>query len=138
MLGVPLPAFTEARVDSAELTEVVPTQYHADLVVLLLDGRAVFAIVVEVQLARDPDKRRSWPVYLAGLRARLDCPTALLVVTADEAVATWAGQPIDLGHPGFTLRPLVMGPGSVPIVTDRKSTRLNSSHLDVSRMPSSA
>ena len=65
VLGVPLPAFTEARVDSAELTEVVPTQYHADLVVLLLDGRPVFAIVVEVQLARDPDKRRSWPVYLA-------------------------------------------------------------------------
>jgi len=123
VLGVPLPAFTDARVDSAELTEVVPTQYHADLVVLLLDGRPVFAIVVEVQLARDPDKRRSWPVYLAGLRARLDCPTALLVVTADEAVATWAGQPIDLGHPGFTLRPLVMGPGSVPIVTDEAVAR---------------
>ena len=26
----------------------------------------------------------------------------------------------------------------VPVVTDRKSTRLNSSHLDLSRMPSSA
>ena len=123
VLGVPLPAFTEAKVDSAELTEVVPTQYHADLVVLLFDGRPVFAIVVEVQLTRDLDKRRSWPVYLASLRARLDCPTALLVVTADEAVATWAGQPIDLGHPGFTLRPLVMGPGSVPIVTDEAVAR---------------
>jgi hypothetical protein len=123
VLGVPLPAFTEARVDSAELTEVVPTQYHADLVVLLLDSRPVFGIVVEVQLARDPDKRRTWPVYLSNLRARLDCPTALLVVTADEAVAAWAGQPIDLGHPGFTLRPLVMGPGSVPVVTDEEEAK---------------
>ena len=123
VLGVTLPAFTEARVDSAELTEVVPTEYRADLVVLLLDGRPVFAIVVEVQLARDPDKRRTWPVYLSNLRARLDCPTALLVVTADEATATWAGQPIDLGHPGFVLRPLVMGPGSVPVVTDEQEAR---------------
>src|SRR5439155_23393108 len=58
--------------------------------------------------------------YLSNLRARLDCPTALLVVTADEATATWAGQPIDLGHPGFVLRPLVLGPGSVPVVTDEQ------------------
>ena len=29
-------------------------------------------------------------------------------------------------------------PGKVPVAQDRKSTRLNSSHLSVSRMPSSA
>src|SRR5687767_6854547 len=33
-----LPAFTEARIDSADLTDVKPAEYRADLVVLLLDG----------------------------------------------------------------------------------------------------
>jgi hypothetical protein len=37
-LGVALPAYTEARVESAEFTQVVPTEYRADLVVLLLEG----------------------------------------------------------------------------------------------------
>jgi hypothetical protein len=77
-LGVGLPAWSEARVESAELTEVAPTEYRADLVVLLVEGRPVFAIVVEVQLTRDEDKRWTWPVYLASLRARVGCPTALI------------------------------------------------------------
>ena len=33
---------------------------------------------------------------------------------------------------------LLVGPGGVSVFTDRKSTRLNSSHEFVSRMPSSA
>ncbi len=78
-LGLTLPAWSEARVESAELTEVVPTEYRADLVVLLLDGKPVFAIVVEVQLARDEDKRKTWPLYLTSLRSRVGCPTAFKV-----------------------------------------------------------
>src|SRR5689334_14487085 len=57
-LGVELPAWSEARVESAEFTQVVPTEYHADLVILLLDGKPILAIVVEVQLSRDKDKRK--------------------------------------------------------------------------------
>jgi hypothetical protein len=48
VLGFQLPRWTQARVESAEFTEVVPTQYQADLVVLLLEGKPCFAIVVEV------------------------------------------------------------------------------------------
>ena len=33
VLRVPLPAFDEARVESAELTEMAPAEYRADLVV---------------------------------------------------------------------------------------------------------
>jgi hypothetical protein len=55
-LGVELPAYTEVRVESADLTDVVPAEYRADLVVLLVDGKPVFAIVVEVQLTRDDRK----------------------------------------------------------------------------------
>jgi len=122
-LGVGLPAFTDARIESAELTEVAPTEYRADLVVLLLHDRPVFAIVVETQLSRDDDKHWTWPVYLTALRARQRCPVALLVITADDAVATWASASIPTGHPDFVLRPLVMGPRSVPIVTEPQAAR---------------
>ncbi|HLL05290.1 MAG TPA: hypothetical protein VK539_32270 [Myxococcaceae bacterium] len=122
-LGQRLPAWSEARVESAELTEVVPTEYRADLVVLLLEGKPVFAIVVEVQLARDEDKRKSWPLYLTSLRSRVGCPTALLVVAPDAAVARWCAQPIELGHPGFMLLPLVAGPDAIPVLTDEHAAR---------------
>src|SRR4051812_7069751 len=123
VLGIGLPNWTEARVESAELTEVVPTEYRADLVVLLLDGKPIFAIVVEVQLSRDEDKRKSWPMYLTSLRSRVGCPTALLVVAPDAAVAHWCGQPIELGHPGFMLQPLVMGPEAIPVILDEQAAR---------------
>lgn len=38
--------------------------------------------------------------------------------SASRSSSTWAAQPIDLGHPGFTLRPLVVGPSDLPLVTD--------------------
>jgi hypothetical protein len=44
----------------------------------------------------------------------------LVVVAGDAAVATWAAKPIETGHPGFTLAPLVLGPGTVPIVRDEQ------------------
>ena len=123
VLGFQLPRWTQARLESAELTEVVPTQYQADLVVLLLEGKPCFAIVVEVQLRRDEDKRKSWPLYLTSLRARVSCPTALLVVAPEAAVARWCAQPIALGHPGFMLQPLVLGPEAIPVILDEQVAR---------------
>jgi Arc/MetJ-type ribon-helix-helix transcriptional regulator len=119
-LGVALPAWSEVRVESPEFTQVVPTEYRADLVVLLRKGKPVFAIVVEVQLSRSARKRKSWPVYLTSLRARLDCPAVLLVVAPDAAVARWCAQPISLGHPGFVLQPLVAGPSSIPVILGKQ------------------
>jgi hypothetical protein len=116
-LHIELPSYTEVRIESADLTEVVPSEYRADLIVLLVDGRPVLAIVVEVQLARDERKRFTWPVYVVGCRARFECPAVVLVVTPTESVARWAATPIALG-PGSTLQPLVVGPGAVPVVTD--------------------
>jgi hypothetical protein len=116
-----LHSFDRVSVGDASLTEVVPTEYRADLVLLLQGespGEPRAAIVVEAQLGRDADKRWSWPVYLAGLRARLRCGVALLVVTADASVAAWASTPIVTGHPGWTLTPLVLGPAAVPVIRD--------------------
>lgn len=116
-LHIELPEYSEVRLESAELTDVVPAEYRADLVVLLVDGKPVLGIVVEVQLQPDPRKRFSWPVYVAGLRARLECPCCLLVVTASDKTASWAQEPITLG-PGAELVPLVVAPQGVPIITD--------------------
>jgi hypothetical protein len=122
-LGVELPAYAEARAESAELTQVVPTEYRADLVVLLGDARPRFAIVVEVQLSPDEEKRYTWPVYLTLMRARLKCPTALLVVAPDAGMARWSGQPMETGHRGFVLRPYVAGPESIPVITRAEDAR---------------
>jgi hypothetical protein len=120
-LHVTLPAYTEARIDSADLTDIQPAEYRADLVVLLLDGVPVLGIVVEVQLSPDERKRFVWPVYVANLRARLECPVCLLVVTATESVARWAAKPIDLGGNPFS--PLVLGPSGVPEIIDETQAR---------------
>ncbi|MDQ3990292.1 MAG: hypothetical protein M3291_14080 [Actinomycetota bacterium] len=119
-LGVELPVFERARVESAELTDVSPTEFRADTVVVLTaaDGTAVEAVVVEVQLRRDHRKRRSWPAYVATLHARLGCPTVLLVVCVDSATAAWCAARIDLGHTRLVLDPLVLGPQRVPVVAD--------------------
>jgi hypothetical protein len=121
-LHVDLPHFTEARIDSGDLTEVRPAEYRADLVVSLLDGEPVHGIVVEAQLSRDPRKRFAWPVYVTGLRARLKVPVSLLVIAANDATARWAGQPIDLGN-GSVFRPLVLGPSGIPAITEEIAAR---------------
>jgi hypothetical protein len=114
---VELPKFTEARIDSADLTDVQPAEYRADLVVRLLDGESVLGVVVEVQLSRDDSKQFTWPAYVATLRRRLKCPVCLLVVTVDEAIARWAAKPIEMGG-GNRFVPLVLAPSTVPEVTD--------------------
>ena len=96
-LGVALPSYAEARVVSAELTEVQPPEYRADMVVELWNGAPVYGIVVEVQLDKDRRKRFAWPAYVANLRARLKCPVSLLVIAANDAVARWAARSVSIG-----------------------------------------
>ncbi|WP_438034240.1 hypothetical protein [Sorangium sp. So ce204] len=125
-LGQPVPVFTEARVESSDLAEIVPSDRRADVIVVLLVGeqqQPAMAIVVEVQLGVDPDKPYVWPVYVTQTRARHRCPTWLLVVTIDAGIARWCARPIDAGHPGLTLTPLVLGPEGVPVVTDAAQAR---------------
>jgi hypothetical protein len=122
VLSLELPAYSEVRVESADLTQLAPTELHADLVVLLIDGKPVLGIVVEVQLQRDERKKFTWPLYMMALRARLECNTCVLVVTPSTDVARWAAEPIFCG-PGFRVQPLVLGPDAVPIVVDADEAR---------------
>jgi hypothetical protein len=119
VLGVSLPPYTEARLAATDLTEIQPAEYRADVVVVLLDRDfPVRVVIVEVQLAVDPRKRLSWPAYVTVSRATHGCPADLLVVAPDPALARWCAEPIEIGVPGFVLRPPVLRRTAVPVVTD--------------------
>ena len=118
VLGVTLPNYTEVRFDETDFTQIVPTEYRADLVVLLLEDKPVFSIIVETQLSIDEDKSYTWPLYTIVQRAKTRAPAALLVVTFDEAVANWASKPIDIGQPCSNFVPVVLGPRAIPYITN--------------------
>lgn len=102
------------------LRQLAPTTWAADLVLEHASGPI---IVGEVQLRPDPRKRFTWPVYLCSLRAEAERPVVLVVIALDQATADWAAAAIELGHPGFVLVPVVIGPGSVPAITDPEAAR---------------
>jgi hypothetical protein len=116
-IGVQLPEYDDVVVESADLNDLRPAEYRADLVLFLRHGpRKQLGVIVEVQLARDRDKPYVWPVYIASLRARHRCPVCLIVITVEESVARWAGRSIELG-PGTRCNPWVVGPSNTPAVT---------------------
>ena len=81
-LRVALPPYAEARIDAAELTDVQPAEYRADLVVLLYDDKPVLGIIVEVQLSVDEDKRYAVPFVTDTARARAEPELAVLSAMA--------------------------------------------------------
>lgn len=118
-LGIELGG-TAARVSSETLSEIKPAEYRADAVFeLLRDGEdaPARALIVEVQLRPDPEKRLTWPMYQAGLRRRLRCPVLLVVVAPSASTANWCAEAIDLDGQGSVVRPLVVGPRNTPVVT---------------------
>jgi hypothetical protein len=123
LLGVELPAFESARVESGALTQLNPAELRADLVVSLDDSKKpVLAIILEVQREEDPEKLFSWPAYVGSLRHRLRCDVCLLVVTQSERVADWASRTIVMG-PGGSVTPLVLRPSSVPVINAVEEAR---------------
>lgn len=105
---------------------IVPGRLRAGVVRALVAGdvwragpeRYFRAIVVEVQLRRDPSKRKSWPVYVCLLHAVLGCPVDLLVIAPSSEGSRWCAEPIPLGPPGFVLTPVVLRRDAIPVVTD--------------------
>lgn len=116
LIGRPQPSDGTAETLSPDLTQVTSAEYRADHITVLRDaaGAARLVVIVEVQLSRDAAKRSTWPVYIAVARDREACPTVLLVLAPDPDVAAWARKPIELGHPGFCLEPLVISYLDVP------------------------
>lgn len=114
-----------AEQGSIDLTQVVPAEYRADAVTVLRDrqGKAVSAIIVEVQLEVDKHKLLTWPLYVTAARANLGCPVMLLILAPKHSVARWASRPIPTGHPGYVLRPIVIGSDQIPCITDAVAAR---------------
>jgi hypothetical protein len=120
LFALAVPPHATVGVVESSLDQMIPVEFRADLVLELRDakGTVVLAIILEVQRDQDPDKSYAWPVYVSAVRAKKRSPAIALVVAPDAAVAAWAAQPIDLGLGCGTLRPVVLGPASVPEVTD--------------------
>lgn len=110
------------------IREIRYPEHHVDAAVVLRrapGGEVVEALVTEVQRQPDEEKLWSWPIYVAGTRARLRCPTTLIVLTGDERTARWAAEPIDLGRGHAVLQPLVIGPSQVPRDLELEEARQN-------------
>lgn len=123
-LGLVLPRYEQAQLAAGESTDFGPSTYQADAVVAYSSGnRTSLVVVIEVQLSPDSNKVWSWPVYLSAVRARHRCPAVLLVMCTELATATWCSKPIEYGHPGLVLRPLVLGPDRFPAITDVEEAR---------------
>lgn len=119
VLATTLPVARSIEVTSASVDELVPTEHRADLMLLMRDGSRtiVGVVIVEVQLAIDADKPFTWPLYAFATRNRFRCPTWLLVVAPEAAVASWAHTPLPSapGHPAWG--PMVLGPDETPHIT---------------------
>lgn len=124
-LGHVLPTFDRVQLTAAGLTDVVPTEYRADVVVKMIKGRKLTsAVIVEVQQRPDKRKRFTWPAYVGTLHARLKCPVFLLVVCPNGRVATRCAEPIMFGlPPHFILLPTVLDLRDAPQITDLETAK---------------
>lgn len=74
---------------STDLGDAKPLARTADFVARLRLGPSAVRLIIEVQLSRDQDKRRSWPGYVGVSWAQSGEPSYLVVVAPDSAVAAW-------------------------------------------------
>jgi len=123
LLGVSLPEDADIEVLTPDATELKPVERRMDSVLRLSprDGGKPTMLAVEAQSRRDPEKAVSWAYYLAFLKAKNNCPALLVVVCQDKETAEWARGPFHLGPDDWqplTVRPLVLGPGNVPLIVD--------------------
>jgi hypothetical protein len=113
---IAIPAGAAAVVADSNLSLPAPTELRADLVTLHRAATGKLAVVTEVQ--KDPPdkkKRRAWPAYVAVARVEHECDAALVVIGLRADTARASARPIPTGHPGFVLRPIVIGPDSTPV-----------------------
>ncbi len=127
IFAISLPAQASVRVADSSLGQLIPIEFRAAPVLEVLDGRnaIVWAIVLESQREIDARKKYSWPVYATVSRSERQCPVILMVVAVDDDVAEWAAQRIDLGAGRGYIEPVVLGPRTIPQITDVNRARDN-------------
>jgi hypothetical protein len=65
----------------------------------------------------------SWLSYTATLHRALVAPVTVLAVAVTEDMERWCARPYAYDHLGSTFRPLVLGPSSIPRITDVEQAR---------------
>jgi hypothetical protein len=120
-----LPAGAQARLHAAQFTDLRPPEYAADAACLIEDeaGKAIGALIVEIQLSPDELKQPSWLSYTATLHRALLVPVTVLAVAVTEEMERWCARPYTYDHLGGTYRPLVIGPSAIPRITDVEQAR---------------
>lgn len=126
VLHIPIPEPREFEVLNADLTEIEPVERRVDTLLRAETDEGAYLLVIESQGARDDDKRSNWAYYLSYLYAKYRWEPVLIVLTQSRSTARWAARPIRLGFPGWhslTVRPLVLSPENVPLITDEEEAR---------------
>ncbi len=119
VFGIAVPAFDHASARPGDLQVLTPRTYHADATVLLTAAdEPVYAVVVEVQRARDPDKAYRWKQYLAEVEVTVRVTTSLVVHCADPDVARYYRRWAARDGGSLHLRPLIVTPDDLPLVVD--------------------
>jgi hypothetical protein len=115
-----VPPHASVRVADSALDQLIPVEFRADLVLELLDaeGKVILAVVLEAQREKKPRKKYTWAVYWSVVRAERECAAIVLVVAPDAEVAAWAEEKVDLGLGRAFIHPLVLGPATLPVLTD--------------------
>ncbi|MBB5773862.1 hypothetical protein [Nonomuraea jabiensis] len=118
VLEVELPVTPVVRLESTTFNTRPSDDIEADLVIVLGPPQApVHAIIVEIQ--QDKSKKpQQLARYAAALWLLLSCDVTVLLISPDRNVATYYAQPIDSGLTGYRLQAQVLGPDSIPAITD--------------------
>ncbi|MEV1081638.1 hypothetical protein AB0I98_25895 [Streptomyces sp. NPDC050211] len=121
-LGVPPPTKEDVREVTPDTTEIRPLERRADTVLKVEPPEGEhYVLAIEFQTKPDPNKASSWAYYVAFLRAKYDMPVLLVVVCKHRSTAKWAAGPFECGLGTWTTqvtRPFVLGPETVPEITD--------------------
>ncbi|MEW1792518.1 hypothetical protein [Streptomyces niveus] len=127
VLGVDFGPLVGVTVLPTDLTEARPVERRVDTLLRVdTDANGSYLLAIESQGKKDPAKPASWAYYLSYLHTKYRLPPVLLVVCQDRATAEWAARPADIGPPqwaALTLRPLVVGPHNMPVITDTAEIR---------------
>ncbi|MGW2572514.1 hypothetical protein [Streptomyces sp. NPDC001537] len=123
VLGVAFPEPREFAGMNIDLTEIEPVERRVDTLLRAETDEGTYLLVVESQGQKDEAKRGSWPYYLSYLYEKYRWEPVLIVTTQCRSTARWAAEPIHLGvsgRPSLTVRPLVLGPDNVPLISDAR------------------
>jgi hypothetical protein len=122
--GMEIPLYARAGTSATDVKKLVST-YHSDARLVYRDENdlPVLAIIYENQLGYDPDKRWTWPLYVAhsDIDDRVD--TVLLVYCPTRALARWSAQLFADGLRSMRLRLYFVTPDDVPLVTTLDEAR---------------